>query len=148
MATTITVKLNRAANEFQAGESIGFGINAGVQVYNHKTKAKEWTNYKAAIFASQSAQIEFYRSSLIEGAIVEITAPHERIDSYEGKNGLSLTIELIDSKLGAVFSGSSNSNNNGSGTSNDFQAPQNQPANSGGNAFDDDIPFAPLGYHG
>ena len=139
MATTITVKLNKAANEFQAGESIGFGINAGVQVYNHKTKAKEWTNYKAAIFAKQSAQIEFYRSALTEGAIVEISAPYERIDSYEGANGTSLTIELIEAKLGAVFSGrsegQSQSQNAGHQASNNMQQP------SGDNFFDDDLDF-------
>ena len=143
MATTITVKLNKAANEFQAGESIGFGINAGVQVYNHKTKAKEWTNYKAAIFARQSAQIEFYRSSLIEGAIVEITAPHERIDSYEGKNGLSLTIELIDAKLGSLFSGKSDKPSWQGDTSHGGGAsqPVNQPAQSNNDFDDSNIPF-------
>jgi len=145
MATTITVKLNKAANEFQAGESIGFGINAGIQVYNHKTKEKEWTNYKAAIFARQSGQIEFYRSALTEGAIVEITAPHERIDSYEGQNGVSLTIELIDAKLGAVFSGLKSDNN--ASQSNQSNAQSQAPAFSGAddNGFKDsdidDVPW-------
>ena len=136
MATTITVKLNKAANEFQAGESIGFGINAGVQVYNHKSKEKEWTNYKAVVFARQSGQIEFYRSALTKGAIVEITAPNERIDSYEGDNGLVLSIELVDAKLGAVFSGSPSAPQQPS------QPAQNQPAFSGDDFEDDqDIPF-------
>jgi hypothetical protein len=144
MATTITVKLNKAANEFQAGESIGFGINAGVQVYNHNTKAKEWTNYKAVVFARQSGQIEFYRSALIDGAIVEITAPHERIDSYEGKNGVSLAIELVDAKLGVIFSGSQNSNQgtqNNQSSAQGTQGQQQAPSGGDENAFDDDIPF-------
>jgi hypothetical protein len=144
MSTTITVKLNKSANEFQAGESIGFGISAGVQVYNHKTKAKEWTNYKAAIFAKQSAQIEFYRSSLIDGAIVEISAPYERIDSFDGKNGLSLTIELIEAKLGFVFSGGQGAPAQskqvaGHQASNNAQAPAYSGQDK--NAFDDDIGF-------
>ena len=145
MATVITVKLNKAANEFQAGESIGFGINAGVQVYNHKTKTKEWTNYKAVVFTKQSAQIEFYRSSLVSGAIVEISAPFERIDSYEGNNGTSHTIELIEAKLGAVFSGAPNANNVPQNQQSSTQVTQSQPApafsGNDENAFDDDIPF-------
>jgi len=42
MSTTITGKLNKAANEFQAGESVGFGVRVGVQYYDRETKQKEW----------------------------------------------------------------------------------------------------------
>lgn len=51
MAHSITVRLNKAAREFQAGENIGFNIRAGVQYYDRQSKQKEWTNYSAAVFA-------------------------------------------------------------------------------------------------
>lgn len=41
MAHSITVRLNKPAREFQAGENIGFNIRAGVQYYDRQTKKKE-----------------------------------------------------------------------------------------------------------
>jgi len=104
MATTITGKLNKAANEFNAGESIGFGLRLGVQHYCRKAKEKAWTNYSCVIFAKASAQVDFLRQNLQIGAIVEVTATHEKIDVYQGSNGDTYTIELIDAKLGYVHS--------------------------------------------
>ena len=103
MAHSITIKLNKAANEFQAGESVGFSVRGGVQYYDHKTKAKEWTNYSAVIFAKAEGQINFYRSALTEGAIVEIGGKSQKVDVYEGgQNGPSYTIELQDAWLGMI----------------------------------------------
>jgi len=104
MSTTITGKLTKAANEFQAGESIGFGLRLGTQYYDRKTKQKEWTNYSCVVFAKASAQIDYYRQVLQIGSIVEVTATHEKIDVYEGANGPSYTIELINAQIGNVFS--------------------------------------------
>jgi hypothetical protein len=105
MTTTVTGKLTKAANEFQAGESIGFGLRVGKQYYDRETKQKEWTNYEAVIFAKAPAQIDFYRSVLIEGTVIEVTAESEKIRKFEGANGLVLSIELIDAKLGYTFTG-------------------------------------------
>ena len=104
MSTTITGKLNKAANEFQAGESIGFGLRIGVQHYDRKAKQKDWTNYSCVIFAKASAQIDFLRQNLQMGAIVEVTATHERIDAYQGSNGDVLSIELINAQMGYIHS--------------------------------------------
>jgi len=106
MATTITGKLNKAANEFQAGAYTGFGIRLGKQYYDRETKQREWTNYEAAVFTNNTQQIEFYRQNLIEGAVIEVTAEAEKVKQFQGPNGLSLSIELIDCKLGYVNSGS------------------------------------------
>ena len=105
MATTITGKLNKAANEFQAGAYTGFGIRLGKQYYDRESKQKEWTNYEAAVFTNNTQRIEFYRSNLVEGAVVEITAEAEKIKQFQGNHGLSISIELIDCKLGYVHSG-------------------------------------------
>jgi len=102
MGHSITVKLNKAANEFQAGESIGFNVRGGVQYYDRKTKQKEWTNYSAVIFTKNSNQIDFYRQALVEGAIVELGAKQLKIDSYDGDNGQMLSIEMQDAWIGSI----------------------------------------------
>lgn len=112
MATTITGKLNKHATVFAAGEFTGFGIRIGVKYYDREAKADAWTNYQAVIFAKTASQVQFYQQTLIEGAIVEVSADKQRIRQYQGKNGLLLSIELLDAKLGFVSSQSSTSQAN------------------------------------
>lgn len=102
MATTITGKLNKAATQFQAGDSTGFGLRLGVKYYDRETKTDQYTNFEAAIFAKNPAQVDFYQSALVEGAIVEVTCDKIKIRQYQGQNGLSLSIEMLDAKLGYV----------------------------------------------
>lgn len=115
MSTTITGKLNKAASQFQAGESTGFGLRLGVKFYDRETKTEQWTNYECVVFAKAPAQIQFYQSALVEGAIVEVSGDKLKIRQFQGNNGLSLSIELLDAKLGAVFAPQG-------------QAPQQRPA--------------------
>lgn len=103
MATTVTIKLNKPAREFAAGESTAFNIQGGVRYYDRETKSEQWTNYSAAVFAKAPAQVQFYRDALIEGCIVEVSGDKLKIRQFQGNNGLSLSIELLDAKLGAVF---------------------------------------------
>ena len=103
MATTVTGKLNKAASQFQAGESTGFGLRLGVKFYDRESKSDQWTNYECVVFAKAPAQIQFYQSALVEGAIVEVSGEKLKIRQFQGNNGLSLSIELLDAKLGAVF---------------------------------------------
>ena len=102
MSTAVTIKLNKAANQFQAGESTGFGIRGGVQYYDRETQQKEWTNYEAVVFAKAPAQIQFYQQALVEGAIVEISGPQQKIRQFQGNSGLSLSIEILNAQLGFV----------------------------------------------
>lgn len=103
MATTITGKLNKAATQFQAGDSTGFGLRLGVKYYDRETKTDQYTNFEAAIFAKNPAQVDFYQGALVEGAIVEVTCDKIKIRQYNGQNGLSLSIEMLDAKLGYVM---------------------------------------------
>ena len=98
MSITITGKLNKPANQFQAGESTGFGLRLGVQFYDRKTNSKEWTNYSAVIFAKNANQIQFLQGALTEGAIVEVTAKQAKIEEYNGNH----SIDLIDASLGYI----------------------------------------------
>ncbi|ENM1228341.1 hypothetical protein AB6R88_004467 [Salmonella enterica] len=107
MAHSITVRLNKPAREFQAGENIGFNIRAGVQYYDRQTKKKEWTNYSAAVFAKPGPQADYYRSVLVEGGVVEITGENIKVDVYQGQNGKSITLDLLNAKIGFAASGNS-----------------------------------------
>ena len=98
MSITITGKLNKPANQFQAGESTGFGLRLGVQYFDRKTNAKEWTNYSCVIFAKNANQIQFLQGALTEGAIVEVTAKQAKIEEYNGNH----SIDLIDASLGYI----------------------------------------------
>lgn len=102
MATTVTGKLNKAATQFQAGESTGFGLRLGVKYYDRETKMDQWCNYEAVVFAKAPAQIQFYQQALVEGAIVEVSGDKQRIRQFQGTNGLSLSIEILDAKLGFI----------------------------------------------
>lgn len=103
MATTVTGKLNKQATQFQAGDSTGFGIRLGVKFYDRETKSDAYTNYEAVVFAKAPAQVQFYQSALVEGAVVEVTGEKLKIRQFQGNNGLSLSIELLDAKLGFVY---------------------------------------------
>ena len=131
MATSITGKLNKQANVFQAGESTGFGIRLGVKCRNPKTKADEWANYSAVIFAKSPGQIEFYQSALVEGSIVEVSCEALLIDNFAGKDGPVLSLEMINAKLGYVHTGQAPQQQQGY-----QQVPQqqsyNQPPQQGG----------------
>lgn len=106
MAISITGKLNKAANQFQAGESTGFGVRLGVRYYDRETQQNEYTNYEAVIFAKAPAQVQFYQQALVEGSVIELSGTTQKIKSFDGQNGQILSIEIHDAKLGFVHTGS------------------------------------------
>lgn len=129
MSTTITGKLNKSANQFQAGENTGFNINVGVRYYDRETKSDQWTNYSAVVFAKAPAQIQFYQQVLVEGAVVEVSGDKLKIRQFQGQNGLSLSIELLDAKLGFVHAPQS-STSQAQAPQQQRQQPQQQPQQS------------------
>lgn len=158
MATTVTFKLNKDATQFQAGESVGFGIRGGVKYYDRQTKQDDWCNYEAVIFAKQQKQVDFYQSALVAGSIVEVTGQKQRIKQFQGNNGLSLSIELLDASIGFIGTAGAQQaqgqqqqqgyqqpqqqqrpqQNAYAQASGGMQRPQQQPQSP---AFDDDIPW-------
>jgi single-strand DNA-binding protein len=170
MATTVTFKLNKDSTQFQAGESIGFGIRGGVKYYDRQTKQDAYTNFEAVIFAKQQRQIEFYQSALVAGSIVEVTGQKLAIKQFQGNNGLSLSIELLDASVGFIGTAGAPQAQGQQMQQQGYQQPQqHQQQNgyaqaSGGMQrpqqpkqqrqpvyneppmdFSDDIPFAPIG---
>lgn len=108
MTTVITGRLGKDASEFQAGESIGFGIRLGVKYKDRKDGQDKWTNYQAAIFAKSDSQIDFYRSVLLEGCIVSVSAEKEAIGIFNGENGVSYYIDMLNASL--VYANNPNNN--------------------------------------
>lgn len=124
MSTTITIKLNAPASQFQAGESTGFGIRGGVRYYDRETKQNEWTNYEAVVFAKQAGQIQFYQQALVVGAVVEVVGKQEKIKVFDGQNGQKLSIELLDASLGMIHTGDQHQQN---ATQHGYAPQQNAP---------------------
>ena len=167
MATTVTFKLNKDATQFQANESVGFGIRGGVKYYDRATKQDAYTNFDAVIFAKQQRQIEFYQSALVAGSIVEVTGQKLAIKQFQGNNGLSLSIELLDASIGFIGTAGApqaqgqqqqgyqqqpqqqrQQQNGYAQASGGMQRPQQQmqqQPQGGYQEFDDKIPFAPIG---
>lgn len=159
MATTVTFKLNKDATQFQAGESVGFGIRGGVKYYDRQTKQDAYTNYECVIFAKQQRQVEFYQSALVAGSIVEVTGQKMAIKQFQGNNGLSLSIELLDASIGFIGTAGAQQaqgnqpqqqrpqQNRYAQASGGMQRPQQQmqQPQGGYQDFDQDIPFAPVG---
>lgn len=144
MAFTKSFKITKEPRTFQAGESTGFQLSLGSQYYDRKTKKKEWSNYKAVVFAKGN-QLSFYQSSLIVGTIVELSADDLKIDNY---NPEYLTIELIDARLTGVFTDSQPAQKQDIGGSAPQQAAPVKKApvfNEPPMNFDEDLPFAPIG---
>ena len=104
MSTTITGKLNNNANEFQAGESTGFGFRLGVQYYDRTSKQKEWTNYEGVLFSGNDNQISFLRDNLVEGSVITISAKTLQIKTFDGESGQKITIGMNDCNLDYVVS--------------------------------------------
>ena len=101
MAHTVTAKLNQAAREFAGQNGVTFFVSLGEKNYDFKTKQNVWTNYDAALFA-KDAQIEFYRSALVEHAIIEVSGTGIIVDDSNKEYKAKLVIQ--DAKLGFIQS--------------------------------------------
>ncbi len=100
MSHSVTAKLNRAANEHQGQNGVTFFIGLGEKNYDFKQKKNVYTNYDAAIFA-KDAQVDFYRSALVEGAIVAVSGTGLILDL---SNAQYPKLSIQDAKLGFVHS--------------------------------------------
>lgn len=98
MSISVTGKLNKPANQFAAGDRTGFGVRVGVQFYNRETKAKEWTNYEAVVFAGEGRQRDFYASTLVEGSVIELNGSGCQIKTYNDQH----SIAILEARLGFI----------------------------------------------
>ena len=100
MSHSITSKLNQAAREHANSAGVTFFVSLGEKNYNFKLKQNEYTNYEAALFA-KDAQIEFYRSALVEGAVIEVSGTGVILDASDPNYKPKLVLQ--DAKLGFVY---------------------------------------------
>lgn len=147
MSHTIAFKLNKPAQQFQAGESVGFGIRGGVKYYDRKTKSEKWTNYQAAIFAKNQQQIDFYAGNLVEGAVVTVSGESIAVEEFQGQQGLQITLALNNARVEYIASPSQvrapdaaqQAYNNAESQRAPIAPPPSAPQ--GFDSFDEDIPF-------
>lgn len=148
MTHTVTGKLNKAARSHQSQAGTTFFVDIGEKNYNFKTKANEFTNYSAAVFA-KDGQIQFYSDALVEGAIVSVTGAGIIIDMPDDAQ-YKPRLAIQDAKIVYVSSGAQHAtpqNNSSSAQapqsrgSYQQQAPQQPQQPSGFDSFDDDTPF-------
>lgn len=145
---SVPFKLKDNAQEFAAGEYIGFGIRTGIKYQDNK-KQDQWTNYKAAVFAKSQAQIDFYRANLIAGALVVVTAEKLAVETFTNNQGaLNTAIKLVNANVVAVKTDrapdAAQQAYHAAARQPVQQKAPNPPAQqppAGFDAFDDDIPF-------
>jgi hypothetical protein len=101
MSHSITAKLNQAAREHAGQNGTTFFVSLGEKNYDFKTKQTVWTNYDAALFA-KDAQIEFYRSVLVEHAVIEVAGTGIIVDASNPEYKPKLMIQ--EAKLGFTSS--------------------------------------------
>ena len=101
MSHTVTAKLNQAARQHQGQAGTTFFVSLGEKNYDFKNKTNIYTNYDAALFA-KDAQVGFYASALVEGAIVSVTGSGIVIDDSNKEYKPKLAIQ--DAKLEFVHS--------------------------------------------
>ena len=142
MAITIPFKLNKPAQQFQAGGSTGFSIRTGVKYRDPKTKEEKWTNYQAVIFAKSPAQIQFYNDALVEGAMVVVSGEKLAVETFDGSNGQVITLSILNANVEAVNFGGQQRAAAQQHQAAPQPAPQAAAQPQGGfDDFDDDIPF-------
>jgi len=140
MSHTVVFKLNKPAQQFQAGDSTGFGIRGGVKYYDRKTKSEKWTNYQAAVFAKNQQQIDFYAGNLIEGAVVTVSGESIAVEEFQGQQGLQITLGLNNARIEYIANHSQvRAPDAAHQAYAKAVAPQQAPA--GFNDFDDDLNF-------
>jgi len=144
MSHTIAIKLNKPAQQFQAGDSVGFGIRGGVKYYDRKTKSEKWTNYQAAVFAKNQQQIDFYAGNLIEGAVVTVSGESIAVEEFQGQQGLQITLALNNARIEYIANPSQvRAPDAAQQAYNNAAAPRAPiaPPPAGFDSFDDDIAF-------
>lgn len=98
---SVTAKLNNPAREFANQNGVTFFVSLGEKNYDFKQKTNVWTNYDAALFA-KDAQIDFYRSALVEGAVVQVSGTGIIVDASDPNYKPKLVLQ--DAKLGFINS--------------------------------------------
>ena len=123
--------------------------------WKDKDGNRQYTNFRASLFASTPGSINYNKEVLVEGAVVSVSSETLQVVSRE-HNGKTYThLEMINPKL--VFAKApeveapqqQSTSHNGRGAAQQPKPQQQNSAQQSSNEppmdFSDDIPFAPVG---
>ena len=139
------------------GQSTMYGLELSEMIKDYKTGEKTYTNYKALLFASSPAHIEYYNKTLIKGNWVSLAAEKLKIEVSECGQYVKLFMDnaridasgYIDSQQQAPQQQQGGYQHRNQAQPNQQQGFKQQPAqqqpaktpNLDNGSWDDDIPF-------
>lgn len=125
------------------------------EYYKDKDGNKQYTNYRAVLFASSPAQISAYDKALQVGRAVSVMCDKLQVNQreYEGKTIITLEplqpqLVYLDMSDAEPQQGGGQQQNNGWGQPQQQQQQQHQAQQQQKSApidYDSEIPFAPIG---
>ena len=69
-------------------------------IKDRQTGEKQYTNYKALLFAKAQGQIDFYQSNLAQGAFVVVNCDKLKVDRFQTDSGeLRITLMMENARL-------------------------------------------------
>ncbi len=115
--------------------------------WKDKDGQRQYTNYRATVFGSSPAAIQYYDQVLVKDGCASFTCDTLQVNQREHNGTNYITLELVQPRL--VFAQSQGAQQQAKPQPQ--PQPQNQPAKPASNSneppmeFTDDIPFAPFG---
>lgn len=80
MAHTVSGELRKAPFVKQLTDSVMFAVELSEVIKDYQTGEKQYTNYKALLFAKSQAHIDYYNSVLVENNFIVVTAEKLKIE--------------------------------------------------------------------
>ena len=111
------------------GQSTMFGIELSEMIKDYKTGEKTYTNYKAILFASSPAHVDYYNSALVEGNFVVVNCEKLKIEVSEC--GQYTKLFMDNARLegsGYIAQGQVSQSNGNQGQQQQQQQQQQKPA--------------------
>lgn len=113
--------------------------------WKDKEGQRQYTNYRATVFGSSPAAIQYYDQVLVKDGCASFTCDTLQVNQREHNGTNYITLELVQPRL--VFA-QSHGNQQQAKPQNKPQQQPTRPASGGSEPpmdFDSDIPFAPFG---
>lgn len=110
--------------------------------WKNKEGQRQYTNYRATVFGSSPAAIQYYDQVLVKDSCASFTSDTLQINQRESNGTNYITLELVNPRL--VFAQSNGNGQRQASTQQNMQQ-SSQPSMQNHLPADDSIPFAPLG---
>lgn len=152
MAHTITGQIRKApyvqTGSGQKGDWKMFAVELS-ESFKDKEGNRQYTNYRAVLFASSPGAISFYEEVLVEGAVISVSSDQLKINQREHDGKVYVTLEPVQPRLVFAQKPADGQQQHHSGTPSQQQQQETRPQTSqqqSAPASDDgwsdkDIPF-------